>query len=55
MSFTLDRDGHPYPEAETALRNRLDALHFAGDQAEPGVVIELRRDASRPQPGPGTR
>jgi hypothetical protein len=37
------------PEADTALRDRLDALYVAGAQAESGVVIELRRDASRPQ------
>ena len=55
VSFTLDRYGHLYPEADTALRDRLDALYVAGAQAEPGVVIELRRDASRPQRGPGTR
>jgi integrase len=55
VSFTLDRYGHLYPESDTALRDRLDALYVAGAQAEPGVVIELRRDASRPQRGPGTR
>jgi len=55
VSFALDRFGHLYPEADTALRDRLDALYVAGAQAEPGVVIELRRDASRPQRGPGTR
>jgi integrase len=55
VSFTLDRYGHLYPEADTALCDRLDALHAAGGQAEPGVVIELRRDASRPRRGPGTR
>ena len=27
MSFTLDRYGHVYREADTALRNRLDALY----------------------------
>ena len=54
VSFALDRFGHLYPEADTALRDRLDALYVAGAQAEPGVVIELRRDASRPQRGPGT-
>jgi hypothetical protein len=52
VSFTLDRNGHLYPEADTAVRDRLDALDVAGDQAEPGRVIELRRDASRPQRGP---
>jgi hypothetical protein len=55
VSFTLDRYGHLYPEADTALRDPLDALYVAGAQAEPGVVIELRADASRPQRGPGTR
>jgi integrase len=55
VSFTLDRYGHLYPEADPALRDRLDALYVAGAQVEPGVVIELRRDASRPQCGPGTR
>jgi integrase len=55
VSFTLDRYGHLYPEADTALRDRLDALYVAGGQGEPGVVIELRRDASRPQRGPATR
>ena len=54
MSFTLDRYGHLYPEADTALRDRLNALYVAGGQAEPGMVIELRRDASRPQRGPAT-
>jgi integrase len=41
VSFTLDRYGHLYPEADTALRDRLDALYVAGSQAEPGRVIEL--------------
>jgi hypothetical protein len=27
VSFTLDRYGHLYPDADQALRNRLDALH----------------------------
>ena len=55
VSFSLDRYGHLYPEADTALRDRLDGLYVAGAHAEPGEVIELRRDASRPQRGPGTR
>jgi integrase len=37
VSFTLDRDGHLYPEADTALRDRLDALYVAGGRAEPGL------------------
>ena len=52
VSFTFDRYGHLYPEADTALRDRLDALYVAGALVEPGVVIELRRDSSRPQRGP---
>jgi integrase len=52
VSFTLDRYGHLYPEADTALRDRLDALYVAGAQAEPGVVVELHRDASRPSAAP---
>jgi integrase len=27
VSFTLDRYGHLYPDADQALRDRLDALH----------------------------
>jgi hypothetical protein len=52
VSFTLDRYGHLYPEADMALRDRLDALYVAGAEAEPGMVIELPRDRSRPQRGP---
>ena len=52
VSFTLDSYGHLYPEADTALRDRLDALYVAGGQAGPGLVIELPRDRSRPQRGP---
>jgi integrase len=54
VSFTLDRYGHLYPEADTALRDRLDALYVAGAQPEAGMVIELPRDRSRPQRGPAT-
>jgi len=54
VSFTLDRYGHLYPEADTALRDRLDALYVAGEQAGAGMVIELPRDRSRPQRGPAT-
>jgi integrase len=52
VSFTLDRYGHLYPEADTALRDRLDALYVAGGQAEPGRVIELPRDARGPSAAP---
>jgi integrase len=54
VSFTLDRYGHLYPEADTALRDRLDSLYVIGEQAGPGMVIELPRDRSRPQRGPAT-
>ena len=54
VSFTLDRYGHLYPEADTALRDRLDSLYVAGEQAGPGMVIELPRGRSRPQRGPAT-
>jgi hypothetical protein len=43
-----------YPEVDTALHDRLDALDVAGDQVEPGRVIELPRERSRPQRGPAT-
>ena len=52
VSFTLDRYGHLYPEADTALRDRLDALYVAGRPAELGQVVELRRDRSRPSAAP---
>jgi hypothetical protein len=54
VSFTLDRYGHLYPEADTALRDRLDSLYVAGEQAGPGMVIELPRGRARPQRGPAT-
>jgi integrase len=54
VSFTLDRYGHLYPEADTALRDRLDALYVAGERAGPGMVIELPRDRLRPRRGPAT-
>jgi hypothetical protein len=31
VSFTLDRYGHLYPESDTALRDRLDAIFAAGE------------------------
>jgi hypothetical protein len=34
VSFTLDRYGHLYPEADLALRDRLDQIHeAAGDDS----------------------
>jgi len=40
VSFTLDRYGHLYPEADEALRSRLDAL-FVDGRGTGGRVIEL--------------
>jgi integrase len=51
VSFTLDRYGHLYPEADTALRDRLDALH-ATAQPPRHVVVDLPRPDLRPQRGP---
>ncbi len=43
VSFTLDRYGHLFPEADAALRDRLDALYVAGGPAPGGTVVELPR------------
>ena len=40
VSFTLDRYGHLYPESDTRLRDRLEALHSTVRPAD-GVVIQL--------------
>jgi integrase len=40
VSFTLDRYGHLYPEADTRLRDRLDILHASARPHE-GVVVDL--------------
>jgi integrase len=40
VSFTLDRYGHLYPEADTRLRDRLDRLHATTRPPE-GVVVDL--------------
>jgi integrase len=42
-SFTLDRYGHLFPEADDALRNRLEALYVVGGQTSGGTVVELPR------------
>jgi integrase len=42
VSFTLDRYGHLYPEADTTLRDRLEAMHAAVRPSE-GVVLQLPR------------
>jgi integrase len=52
VSFTLDRYGHLYPESDTALRNRLNAIFAAGQDEDEGVVIDLPARTPRPQRGP---
>jgi hypothetical protein len=54
VSFTLDRYGHLYPEADTALRDRLDALYGAAQPAPDGIVVRLpRRPGRGPSVAPG--
>jgi hypothetical protein len=54
VSFTLDRYGHLYPEADAALRDRLDALYGAARPAPAGAVVGLPRRARRgPSVAPG--
>jgi integrase len=54
VSFTLDRYGHLYPEADTALRDRLDALYGTAQSAPEGIVVRLPRRAGRgPSVSPG--
>jgi hypothetical protein len=54
VSFTLDRYGHLYPEADTALRDRLDALYGTAQPAPDGTVVRLPRRAGRgPSVAPG--
>jgi hypothetical protein len=52
VSFTLDRYGHLYPESDTALRDRLDAIFATSEDVDEGVVIDLPARAPRPQRGP---
>jgi integrase len=47
VSFTLDRYGHLYPEADTALRDRLDALYGSAQPATTSPVVRLPRRAGR--------
>jgi hypothetical protein len=49
VSFTLDRYGHLYPEADTALRDRLDALYGSARSTPASSVMRLPR---RPGRGP---
>ena len=59
VSFTLDRYGHLYPGADTALRDRLDALYGTAQPATASPVVRLPRRAGRgpsvAQAIPGTR
>jgi hypothetical protein len=55
VSFTLDRYGHLYPEADTALRDRLDAIYTAGQRDQDAAVADLFQERSRPQRHPRTR
>ena len=54
VSFTLDRYGHLYPEADTALRDRLDVLYGTTQPIPEGTVVRLRGHAGRgPSVAPG--
>jgi integrase len=50
VSFTLDRYGHLYPEADTRLRDRLETLHATARPPE-GAVVDLLAQDVRPQRG----
>jgi hypothetical protein len=58
VSFTLDRYGHLYPEADTALRGRLDARYGTTQPAPEGNVVRLIGGPGVapvwPQASPGT-
>jgi integrase len=43
VSSTLDRYGHLYPEADTALRDRPDVLYGATRPTPEGTVLRLHR------------
>jgi integrase-like protein len=47
VSFTLDRYGHLYPEADTALRDRLDVLYGSARPTPEGTVVRLSRRVGR--------
>jgi integrase len=56
VSFTLDRYGHLYPDADQALRDRLDALHALSQAAESAGLDGPETDqsaSSRPEASPG--
>jgi integrase len=44
VSFTLDRYGHLYPEADQALRDRLDALHALSQMRESAALAGPETD-----------
>jgi hypothetical protein len=54
VSFTLDRYSHLYPEADTALRDRLDVLYGAARPTPEGTRRPAAR-AGRPWPHCGPR
>jgi integrase len=54
VSFTLDRYGHLYPEADAALRDRLDALYGSAQPAPASTVVTLSwRPGRGPSVAPG--
>jgi integrase len=60
VSFTLDRYGHLYPEADTALRDRLDVLYGSAGPGPRSPVVRLPRRPGRgpsvaPRPSRGRR
>jgi hypothetical protein len=56
VSFTLDRYGHLYPDADQALRDRLDALHTRSQARRSAGLDGPETDQSaswRPEASPG--
>ena len=53
VSFTLDRYGHLYLEADTALRDRLDALYGTAQPAPEGTVSGCLEGPGVAPGGPG--
>jgi integrase len=54
VSFTLDRYGHLYPEADAALRERLEVLYGTAQPAPTSPVVRLpRRPGRGPSVAPG--
>jgi integrase len=46
VGFTLDRYGHLYPETDSALRDRLDALYGSAQPAPTSPVVRFPRRAA---------